>query len=633
MAWGKAGSTTLTSAGDSISVSSLPDKIFYMGLANTLNSGSTFHNIQFNSDTGTNYAYRYNDNGGTDGTLGSNTSTLFGSPSSTTTSFSVGYIVNISGEEKLVIAHGINQSTAGAGTAPARRETVGKWANTSVAINEIDFINGSSGDYDTDSNLSVLGSDLTPVAVVPAQDNVQDNSIFVETDTASRYWFEKATPITFEDDFSSSTGWTTANTGISINTSTEEIDWNANSAVSGVTYYDLGVGIPANKWILQAEVTVDNFSHNSDGTQQTLNLGLSDSTSNMITNQEYLGVRIETSSFGDLITTKFVNGTTPFVDQQAFAESLTTTTYYVEIKRTSSTGATMSLYTDNTYTTLIEAENVTFASTLDSLRYIKFGVYENDNTSNGTLNGTMDNVKFYNGVTSVTPATWTMQPTFEDDFTTASKWTQTGSNITISNNQLTWIGDRTTSSHGLHHDMGANRVSTSKWLLDFDLILDAYSAGSATYTSRFGIMLTNVDSSVGTYGSDATRDFIGARISWRTAAPTSYREFSAVDDNGSTDTWADNVPTNTQDDGSNGVLTPSAGNTYKIRIIRLTSTTYKIEIRNSSGTLLDTLNGTCSNSSDLRYILVQSYNSNSSENPNFDGKIDNMKFYDGVTSI
>ena len=206
---------------------------------------------------------------------------------------------------------------------------------------------------------------------------------------------------TWRDDFSSSTGWTTANTGISINTSTEEIDWNANSAVSGVTYYDLGVGIPANKWVLQAEVTVDNFSHNSDGTQQNLFLGLSDSNSNMYTNQEYLGVRIETSSFGDLITTKFVNGTTLFVDQQAFAESLTTTTYYVEIKRTSSTGATMSLYTDNTYTTLIEAENVTFASTLDSLRYIKFGVYEHDNTSNGTLNGTMDNVKFYNGVNTV----------------------------------------------------------------------------------------------------------------------------------------------------------------------------------------------------------------------------------------
>ena len=54
---------------------------------------------------------------------------------------------------------------------------------------------------------------------------------------------------------------------------------------------------------------------------------------------------------------------------------------------------------------MIEAENVTFASTLDSLRYIKFGVYEHDNTSNGTLNGTMDNVKFYNGVTSVSN-TW-----------------------------------------------------------------------------------------------------------------------------------------------------------------------------------------------------------------------------------
>jgi len=434
--------------------------------------------------------------------------------------------------------------------------------------------------------------------------NVQDNSLFVEKDTARRYWFD-ANPL-LDDDFSSSTGWTTANTGISINTSTEEIDWNANSAVSGVTYYDLGVGIPANKWVLQAEVTVDNFSHNSDGTQQNLFLGLSDSNSNMYTNQEYLGVRIETSSFGDLITTKFVNGTTPFVDQQAFAESLTTTTYYVEIKRTSSTGATMSLYTDNTYTTLIEAENVTFASTLDSLRYIKFGVYEYDNTSNGTLNGTMDNVKFYNGVTTASGGGfWTMQPTYQTDFSSSTGWVPVGSNITVTGGAITASAMATQgSANRIYYDLGS--ALSDKFVIDFDHYADSSPAGS--YWQMFALTDT-------------------------TAIPRTDDSIYPLIDMGSWDVYLrytneGNAEVNV---GTLGSLTEDEW--QYVRFVRdgttSTLTVYSdsartAQVLNVSGTIPATVTG-------LRYFQSGSLASANTGTATY--KIDNLKIYNGVTSI
>ena len=159
--WTEIGRTTLGSAAATLGVASLADKRYYMVLCSAICSGTVFHNIQYNSDTGTNYSYRYSDNGGGDGTAGSSASTLHGAPASTTQSFSVGYTSNLAAKEKLVMAHGISQSTAGAGTAPTRRETVGKWANTSAAVNEIDFSNGGGGNFNTNSEVVVLGWDPT----------------------------------------------------------------------------------------------------------------------------------------------------------------------------------------------------------------------------------------------------------------------------------------------------------------------------------------------------------------------------------------------------------------------------------------------------------------------------------------
>jgi len=458
---------------------------------------------------------------------------------------------------------------------------------------------------------------------------------------------------TFEDTTFSS-GWTLGS-GSKIVTGTNEIEINYDADGTAHTlYHDLGSTLSDTKWVMDFDLDVTSINARAT-VSSNVAFGISSITGNSDDNQD--GIFIVWNLAAGLV----IYGSSPNGESisnavtGAFTHTPIVETIYVRMIRTSDSNYTFSLYSDSGRTSLIESVNYTNAAGSTDLQYVK--IVGNARTdANGLLTATLDNLKIWNNVTtpSIKPtdiqdnsifvetdtarrywfdgSTWTIAPTFEDNFTTSSQWTQTGSNITISGNQLTWNGDNTASSHGLHHDMGANRVSSSKWILDFDFILDNYSAGSSLYTHALGVMLTDTDSTSGTYGSDATRDYIGMRLRWRTDTAAQYRKFYAIDDNGSTQTWASNVPYNVADDATSQGF-PTAGTTYKIRIARLTTTTYKVEISNSSGTLLDTLNGTCSNSSDLRYILVQSYGGGDVENPNFDGKIDNMKFYDGVTSI
>ncbi len=156
--WKEIGRTTLGSAGDTISVSSLSDKRYYMILADKISSGEASSGIRFNNDSGSNYAYRASYNGAADGTGTSQTYFNY-DPDDTYNSFLVGHITNNSSNEKLLIEHIVNQQATGAANAPSRGEGVGKWANTSNAINRIDYVNQNTGDFDTNSELVILGWD------------------------------------------------------------------------------------------------------------------------------------------------------------------------------------------------------------------------------------------------------------------------------------------------------------------------------------------------------------------------------------------------------------------------------------------------------------------------------------------
>ena len=157
--WKEVGRTTLGSTSDTISVTSLPDKKYYMVLSDVKASGFIIYNSRFNSDTGNNYAFRKSNNGGTDATTVSTSAIDQTDSGAQDASFVVGYFANKSDKEKLWQGNTVENSSTGAGNAPSRVEAVGKWANTSNAVSSYQAYNSHSGNYASGSEVVVLGYD------------------------------------------------------------------------------------------------------------------------------------------------------------------------------------------------------------------------------------------------------------------------------------------------------------------------------------------------------------------------------------------------------------------------------------------------------------------------------------------
>ncbi len=196
--WKEIGRTTLGSAGDTIDVTSLADKRYLMILGSKIPSGTSDLVYTFNSDSASNYAIRFSDNGATDGTGTSQGRVLGDNGGATTPSFQVGYVANKSDQEKMIINNAVGQSTAGAGNAPIRRESTGKWVNTSNTISSVQGIQQEGGDLASGSEVVVLGYDpddthtdnfweeLADVTLSGAGTNISSGTI-----TAKKYlWFQ-----------------------------------------------------------------------------------------------------------------------------------------------------------------------------------------------------------------------------------------------------------------------------------------------------------------------------------------------------------------------------------------------------------------------------------------------------------
>lgn len=121
-------------------------------------SGSILNQVKIDGNVGNNYAQRRSQNGGADGTFVSRI--IFDNIAvNGQTGFMVGDMINISGEEKLMILHSIEKGIAGAGNAPVRNEYVGKFTITIGQLDTIDVHNGGSGNFGTKSSLDVAGVD------------------------------------------------------------------------------------------------------------------------------------------------------------------------------------------------------------------------------------------------------------------------------------------------------------------------------------------------------------------------------------------------------------------------------------------------------------------------------------------
>lgn len=155
--WEELGRTTLGVNGDTISVTGIAARKYIRILVKVLNSGTITCVINFNGDTGTNYAIRNSANGAADATaVSTNIPTLTNGASP---QFITIDIENTTAQEKYGIYSANEGSAAGAATAPNRRLGIFKWANTAAQITRVDILNTQTGDFVAGSQVVVIGHD------------------------------------------------------------------------------------------------------------------------------------------------------------------------------------------------------------------------------------------------------------------------------------------------------------------------------------------------------------------------------------------------------------------------------------------------------------------------------------------
>lgn len=158
--WEEIGRTVLGTAGDTISVTTLPARKYLMILFSCLQSGVITPWIRFNNDSGTNYNYRYFLNQATAAGAVNATGYPLDPASAADDVFGTLTLVNRSSYEKLIQASLTGRGGAGGGNQAATFSIMGKWANTSAQINRVDVYNNTgAGDFAVGSEVVVLGHD------------------------------------------------------------------------------------------------------------------------------------------------------------------------------------------------------------------------------------------------------------------------------------------------------------------------------------------------------------------------------------------------------------------------------------------------------------------------------------------
>ena len=453
--------------------------------------------------------------------------------------------------------------------------------------------------------------------------NVQDNSLFVEKNTARRYWFDKATSTTYESDFSSSTGWTTAGSGVSVDTVGETLDFNCVNGTNNGTSYDLqdilgsGVFLDSEKWLFRCKLVITTSTEHTDP-NVNLEIGVSDSDkdTSFSSNRDGIGLQFnqsDGSSTGWYATepdgASWNSAKTKFAYQDA---NIQTGTYYIEIRRLSPTSAEVRVSLDD-FVTYQETESLTISATLDQLRYL---IVQDRNDGSGTGNkliGTIDDMKIYNGITTTTPATWTWDAIYiDDDFSSDSNWTSTGSGATVTNGEVKlYHTGSSNAGHILHQTVPS---FSSKAYITFDFIV-------TSRTSALDAPVFCISSGTGIPQTSTTDNSVMFEVNPQDSpSRVSLREKLG---SGSLNTIIAQ--------GSLGSYAVT-GTRYYVKIsidgTTITVTTYTGSL---SGSQVGSASGTISAITGRTIVKMGTWSNSLSRT--HDIKLDNLKIYNGVTSI
>ena len=269
--------------------------------------------------------------------------------------------------------------------------------------------------YLTSSGITATGGTITTITETQSKPtDVPDNSILIEKDNAKRFWFESELAPTYETDFSSSTGWNNAGSVFDVNTTTEQLEASVERPYSGAIvpyiYYDLISGtVSDTAWVCNFKLVVDTTSYSTvRGTTYIILSSVTGATSGSVESGDHMGMALYINAGAGNFYATHVNGgalTTNTISSSIVSGE---TTYYVSFIRNGD-NFQFDLYSDIDRTALVNSVNGTTSGIAD-LRYLRVqSETDGGSTYTGDVDFTIDDLKFYNGVTSVTPATWTYE--------------------------------------------------------------------------------------------------------------------------------------------------------------------------------------------------------------------------------
>jgi len=310
------------------------------------------------------------------------------------------------------------------------------------------------------------------------------------------------TPSTFNDNFVTDNFTNINGTRVLVNTGTEVMDWASSDAVlynDGEFIDVLGATIDTSRWILRFKLNVNTSSIGADGTANSLFVGFSDDNTSLAgTVQDFAGLQIfrQASDNTGAFRIMGADGTAPNVSAGSDTALIPTVdTYFVEFIRNGST-ITARIYSDSTFTTLTESVSRAIVVGVTGLRYLKAMVSNRDGSGDHTFDGTIDDVKFWNGVAEIEP----QAIVFEDDFANATNWTQTGSQVTIASGEIQgWGADGGTQR--LTHDL-VTPLSDKSWTAEFE-----FEFSASTNPAHDILVLTDTDGT-----SSELQDHIACRF-------------------------------------------------------------------------------------------------------------------------
>ena len=198
---------------------------------------------------------------------------------------------------------------------------------------------------------------------------------------------------TFEDDFSSD-NWTDYGSDFGVSGGT--MAWN--KTVNSGSWINLGSSLSDEKWVCRFTLNILNAS-SFNNEQPIFMIGSVSGSVTDATTMDYIGFQLQTYSNDYYIWCG--NGATlasPTFNTN-LSKTITTGTVYVELRRTSATEVILSIYSDSGFSSLSATKTLTISSGITGLQYFRL---HSRLAGTGTINGTIDNLEIYNGLSSVT---------------------------------------------------------------------------------------------------------------------------------------------------------------------------------------------------------------------------------------